>query len=286
MQLGPPGVILGKWTSFFIQRRLTSLPSQANIVEVTMLVPTLSGPSPFFLPTTEWAHTSVLQKHCTLLRITRHFVASVLGLMVLVGGSTSSLATPFTLNFNGTVSSVDPLLATFFSVGDSMKSSFTYESSVGPHVCQAVFCAFDAITAFSYTVGDFGAVGSSGRIELQTFGILQRDEIDFLGVGTVTPTLPGWRSDREFVVSLTDSTGTRLNNLTLPNSVNVADYDSNRWFVGFSRISDGQFAFVNGTVPIPNMLWPTLILMVGMFLFVEHGAPPTHRKTRTNKREH
>jgi hypothetical protein len=171
---------------------------------------------------------------------------------------------------NGTVSSVDPLLTSFFSVGDSMRSSFTYESSVGPFVCQPDFCAFNAITAFSYKVGDFIGGGSGGRVDLQTFGIPKRDEIDFLV--PVTSSLPGFRSDREFVVSLTDSTGTRLNNLTLPTTVNVADYDSNRWFVGFSRISDGQFAFVNGSVPIPDMLWPTLTLMVGIFLFVEHEA--------------
>jgi len=246
-------------------------------VEVTMLVPTLRGPSPFILSTTQWAHTSILQKHCFLLRVTRHFIASVVVFVVLISCPTATVAAPVTINMSGTVSSVDPLLAFFFSVGDSMRSSFTYESSVGPVVCQAFFCSFNAITAFSYTVGDISGDGSSGRVDLQTFGIPQRDEIDFLV--PVTTSLPGFLSDREFVVSLTDSTGTRLNNFMLPTSVNVADYDSNRWFVGFSRVSDGQFAFVNGSVAEPNMLWPTLVI-IGFILWEERRQRrQTHRLT-------
>jgi len=243
-----------------------------------MLVPTLRGPSPFFLSTTQWAHTSVLRKHCLLLRVTRHVISTVVGFLVLISGATAILAAPVTFNISGTVSSVDPLLTSFFSVGDSMRSSFTYESAVGPVVCQAFFCSFTAITAFSYTVGDFSGGGSNGRVDLQTFGVPQRDEIDFLV--PVTTSLPGFLSDREFVVSLTDSTGTRLNNLTLPTRVNVSDYDSSRWFVGFSRVSDGQFAFVNGSVPEPNMLWPTIVVMVGVFLWEERRQRrQTHRLT-------
>jgi hypothetical protein len=240
-------------------------------VEVTMLVPTLSGPSPFFLPTTEWAHTSVLRKHCSLLRATRHFLASAVGLVLLIGGATSALAIPVTVNINGLVSSVDPLLASFFSVGDPMTSSFTYESSVGPFHCEPFICGFDAVTAFSFTVGNTSGVGSSGQVQVVGEDV-PYDAISFLGGGTVTPNLPGFIFDREFAISLTDSTGAALSSKsTLPTSVNLADFDSTRWFAGFSRSSDGQFAFVNGSVPIPDMLWPTLILMVGIFLFVDMG---------------
>jgi hypothetical protein len=183
------------------------------------------------------------------------------------------------LNINGTVSSVDPLLASFFSVGDSMTSSFTYESSVGtPLSCQPGFCAFDAVTGYTFTVGGTSGVGSRGRVDLDTLG--PSHTISFLAElpGAITPGLPGWTSDREFVVSLTDSTGTRLiDQFTLPTTVNLADFDSNRWFLGFSRTSDGQFAFVNGTVPVPDMFWPTLLVMVVIVLWKE-------RRRRTNAR--
>jgi hypothetical protein len=104
----------------------------------------------------------------------------------------------------------------------------------------------------------------------QATGVSPDDNIHFVGVGTVTPILPGFTFDRAFVVDLTDSSGTALSTqLTLPTSVNVADFDSNRWFVGVSRISDGQFAFVNGSLPVPDTLWPTLAGLVAIAVYAE-----------------
>jgi hypothetical protein len=202
--------------------------------------------------------------------------------MVLVASATSTLAISVTFNVKGTVSSVDPLLASFFSVGDSMTSSFTYESSADPPlVCQPAQCAFNAITGFSFKAGGITGVGSSGQVHLMNLhpGFTPFDEIAFLGKGTVTPSLSGWRFDREFVLSLIDSTGNALiDEFTLPTSVNVAHFDpstngidfgSTRWFLGFSRSSDGQFAFVNGSVPEPDLLWLTLVGLVGIALYAE-----------------
>jgi hypothetical protein len=150
-------------------------------------------------------------------------------------------------------------------------------------VCQAGSCAFDAITAYSFIVGGISGVGSSGQVHL--VNALPFDQINFLGElpGTVTPSLPGWRSDRPFVMSLTDSTGTALiDEFTLPTSVNLAHFDSSqggvefgstRWFLGFSRISDGQFAFVNGTVPVPDMLWPTIAGFIGIACLYRAQVP-------------
>jgi hypothetical protein len=201
----------------------------------------------------------------------RYFVANVVGLLVL-GAAISALAVPVSLNVDGMVTSVDPLLASFFSVGDSMTSSFTYESSASPYACHPAQCGFLATTAYSSTVGGFSGVGSSGQVLLiNSYPFFApSDVIAVEGTGTVTPSLPGWNSDRAFTVELTDSTGKAIKNeFTLPTKLKVSDFDSNRWYLGFSRVSDGQFAFVSGTVPIPHMFWPTLIVMVGIVLWEE-----------------
>jgi hypothetical protein len=149
-------------------------------------------------------------------------------LVLITFGANSVHATPITLDISGDLQTVDSQLEPFFSVGDAMTASLTYDSSVGPSGGGPLNAFFlDAITSLTFTVGDFAGEQNEPSDSFYT------NEIDMIDTGTrdsivfwssFTPTLPGFQSFR-FRITLIDVTGVVFDDLTLPSSIDPADFN-------------------------------------------------------------
>ena len=121
---------------------------------------------------------------------------------------------PVTFDFTATVSSVNPALAAFFSVGETLTGSYTFESTTpgvppGPPVAD-----YDGVTSFSIKGAAFAGSWSDGFIGVEdeaTDEYLVETGSGFSGTDTRVGLFPPTGA-----LALRDSTGMLLTNTLLP----------------------------------------------------------------------
>jgi hypothetical protein len=175
--------------------------------------------------------------------------------------SVSAVASLVTVNMTGEANSVDSALDPYFSVGDPMTASLTYDSSAPPLGGGLIGRYFlDAITSLSFKVGGSSGVLAStpNEIDLVNQAPSSLDSIHFYAGFTLTPSLSEFRPFR-FSFGLLDTSGTVFDSLYLPESIDLADFSPRPWSLEFWTPSDLTVR-VTGSInlepiPIPTATW-------------------------------
>ena len=187
--------------------------------------------------------------------------AGAVGLALTLAAPAAGLAAPITFTGQGTVGSVDMALSAFFSVGDTLTYSYTFESTTVARIgSDSNFAVFDALTGMSLSIGGFSA-SSSSALEIQVDndpGMGNHDRYATVSRGTDGLTGMGAGA---FIV---DFFGTRLDDssdtvfsdaLILPTAIDLNDFDSRIFFLFFTDPAGGLHV-VDGTLtalaPIPE----------------------------------
>jgi|GEM_PF-3373079 len=152
----------------------------------------------------------------------RSFITSVIGLAFIAVGTNSAHATLVNVEVTGEVTQIDSALESFFSLGEPMTASLSYDSSAAPSGGGPLNAYYlGAITSLVFTVGSF-----SGELAppINEIDIINHtlDRVSFYS--SFNTSLPGLRSYR-FFLGLTDVSGTVFDTLTLPTSIDVADFN-------------------------------------------------------------
>jgi hypothetical protein len=131
---------------------------------------------------------------------------------ITVGWTGGATAFPITFDFTADVTFVDPGLASFFSVGETLTGSYTFESTT-PGVPSGPTADYPALTAFSVSGLNFSGSWTGGSIFVQD---ASTDEYfvsaltGFIGTNAGLGVLP------TAGISMFDSTGTMLSSMLLP----------------------------------------------------------------------
>ena len=138
----------------------------------------------------------------------------LLATLMMLGWTIDAPAGPVTFDFIATVDSIDSTLASFFTMGETLTGSYTFESTT-PGVPFAVSeLRYPALTAFSVKGSNFTGTWTGTNIFVQ-------DSVPdlYLVQGTAgfsgTNTGVGITSPAAFIM-LTDSTGALFNSTLLP----------------------------------------------------------------------
>ncbi|MFO1091588.1 MAG: VPLPA-CTERM sorting domain-containing protein [Hyphomicrobiales bacterium] len=155
-----------------------------------------------------------------------------------------------TINFSGTVTSGTGSI----SNGDTLTGSLTYdETAVARAGSDSQFAYFDAITAFSFSIGGFGSSLSNptGASEIQIDnnpGVPNHDRfaaISTVAGGFAPAQLDGVFDLNAFGFRVDDSTDTVFSDaLLLPTALSLANFDSGSFFI-FFKDSDNS---IGGTI--------------------------------------
>jgi len=149
-----------------------------------------------------------------------HLLTVVLGLAVTLSFDIAKPAVAELISFTveGTVFYVDSPLADTFSIGDTFRLEYTFESltpDLEPNTDRGVY--FDAITDLTVTVGNYSATGpgsNSFSVYNSLFADLYRIDIDYPMLG---PSVNGFDLDFQGpIMQLSDPTCTALTSDALP----------------------------------------------------------------------
>jgi hypothetical protein len=162
------------------------------------------------------------------------FVAAA---VILIGLPANASASPITFTFNGTVTTVNPLLAGTFNIGDSLTGSLTYDSALldsnaNPNVGQ-----YAPLSSLGFTVGSYTAafVNGSGFVTV-TNGAPIPDQLGLRGDVTGA-TVNGFKPFN-LQLSLVDSTGLVFSGDTLHLAFSTSQFTSSQFFFSFTNRAD------------------------------------------------
>lgn len=176
----------------------------------------------------------------------------VAALSLIPSFASSTNAAIVTLNFSGTVTSVDASLAPTFSVGQTLNGSYSFDTTtVARAGSNSTSAVFDALTAFNFSIGAYAA-SSVGAPEIQVeddppgtfvdrYALVSRasDGLSGAAVNGNALIFFGFRMD--------DSTNTAITNaLVLPTNPSLSSFDSNSFFILFG--DPGSPVVVDGTL--------------------------------------
>ena len=134
----------------------------------------------------------------------------------MVGWVATATATamPITFDFTATVTLVTSGLSGFFSMGETLTGSFTFESTTpGVPLSSAVVDYPGAVTAFSVTGSSFTGAWTTGDIHVQDSA---SDEYGVFALGGFSGTNTGLGVQPTASILLIDSTGAMLSGTLLP----------------------------------------------------------------------
>jgi hypothetical protein len=167
-----------------------------------------------------------------------------LGLTLAAGASlalaSAAPATQLIVSFTGSVSIVDPALASQFAIGDPIAGTVVYESTTPDIQPDPTFAVYSgAVGSGAFMFGSYSATGSSGSITVQLG--TSSDSFEAF-VGSVTGAPVGSFAVTDLGLRLEDSSATVFPDDSLPTSLDLADFDIARATIGFD---DGNsFALV------------------------------------------
>lgn len=186
-----------------------------------------------------------------MIRPTKSLWAMAL-MLTLVLAERPASADLFKVQLSGTVDLVDPLLSGTFSNGQAMTGFYVFDSATAPRAgSNSTFAVYDALKTLSFSVGSYSA-SSTGAPEIQVDNNPPLPDHDrYAVVSRASEGLTGSSVNGELLNSfgfrLDDSTNTVFSTaLTLPTSLSLASFDSNRFFVFFGDIATPKL--VSGTL--------------------------------------
>jgi hypothetical protein len=132
---------------------------------------------------------------------------------IALGWMSGVTAIPITFDFTATVTSINPALAGFFTLNETLTGSYTFESTT-PGLILGSTADYPAITAFSVTGSGFSGSWTGGDIFVQDAPL--DDEYSAEGRTGFSGTNAGLGVLPTAGLFLFDNTGTMLSNILLP----------------------------------------------------------------------
>lgn len=188
--------------------------------------------------------------------------------LICWGGTAQAATIP--VSFSGSVAGIDAPLAAYFSTGDSLSGSYSFDSlASATGGSNSQFAVFNSLETLSFTVGSYSA-STTGAPEIQVDNDPPGPNVDRYAVvaragdGLTGPSLGPWHVT-SFIFRLDDSTNTVFSNaLDQPVSLSLSDFTSSLFFVFFEN-DRGDLATISGelrsfdmpagaTVPEPSSL--------------------------------
>jgi hypothetical protein len=173
-------------------------------------------------------------------------VAGILAVIAIGVSEARAELVPF--QFTGTVDSVDAALAGTFSVGQTLTGSYTIESTTLPRGgSTSASAVFDALASLQIDLGAYSAASSAApEIQMDNAAADRYAVVARAVDGLAGPDVGGLPLNF-FGIRLDDSTGAALSDaLILPTSLNLAAFDSRRFFIFFGPIASP--AIVGGSI--------------------------------------
>lgn len=168
-----------------------------------------------------------------------YILVACLTLVMAVGSLRSAQASLITVNFQGTVTSVDAGLGPPFASGQTLTGSYTFDSTAS-NLGDASHAVFDALTSLSFGVSGAGYSASSiasQEIQIDNFppdpdryAVVSRASDGLTGA----PDPVNGNALSLFTIRLVDSTNTAISDATtLPTSISLSSFDSKLFFIDF-----------------------------------------------------
>ena len=173
-------------------------------------------------------------------------------------------AATITLTFTGTVTSIDPSLASVYAVGDAMSGSLSYDSTASDNDPDTAFGSYDGATNLSFDVeGDvasapLGFVEISNDLDTPGFDSFRAAVVCEAGTVCNAPA-PAGASPNSWELVLFDSTASVFSDDSLPTSLSLGGFDDAFVALIFSGDEVGGIVGITletltVTVPEPGVL--------------------------------
>jgi hypothetical protein len=146
----------------------------------------------------------------------------------------TAAAAPVTFTFNGTVTAVNPLLASAFVPGDVLSGLLTYDSELVDTNASSSVGRYEPVSSLVFTIGSYSAtfVNGSGFVNV-TNGAPVSDQLGFRADVT-GPTVNGFKPFN-LQLGLTDATGTALSSDDLVLAFTTNQFTLNQFFFTFTN---------------------------------------------------
>jgi hypothetical protein len=188
------------------------------------------------------------------------------GVFLLTIVATPASAAPITFSFSGSVTSIDPRLASKFSIGDAMSGTFVFDPAAAYTSCGSLCGDFhSALQTLSATIGSYTLSGTAFE-ELFNFAPFY----DKYTIVTNSPSgapvngFPLW----SFALTLTDPSATALTTQQTLVAPVLANYAERLFILNFGDIFDlapvsGSLTSLSVVTTPPAVPEPTSCLLLG-----------------------
>jgi hypothetical protein len=146
---------------------------------------------------------------------------------------------------------VDPPFGPFVA-GQAMSATLTYDSETpGPTVIGTSKSYPFAVVGGTYAIGSYVGSAITGSVGISDDDPSSNDRFRLRGTGLSSATIPPDHVPLFFEIRLEDATQAVFDSLALPLALNLGDFTSAIWRLGFTPVVIGDFestAFVEGTL--------------------------------------
>jgi hypothetical protein len=199
---------------------------------------------------------------------TRRTITKVIVAMVGWVAAATATAMPITFDFTATVTFVTSGLSGFFTSGEILTGSFTFESTTPGVPLSAVVVDYPgAITAFSVTGSSFTGAWTTGNIHVQDSA---SDEYGVSALGGFSGTNTGLGVQPTANILLIDGTGAMLSStllpLTPPSLPGTANFGISYLLGPETRESVGATLTSLTLAPAPPVPEPATLALAGIAL--------------------
>jgi hypothetical protein len=173
-----------------------------------------------------------------------------------------AFAVPLTVSFQGTISAVDPLLASAFSPGQSVSGSFQIESTAADTVANPAVGLYLGPTNFTYGFGTYTATAAGGTasdfLRIDDDLVLGTNTVDIYAVEAagVSGAAIGIFQPSRLLLTLGDATATVFSSDAIPTSLDLSTFSNHSASIRFADNGDVALVTANLTsvavIPEPS----------------------------------